>query len=343
MPATEATDDRPLPTIWALPDELWERVEPILARHYPPAPTGRPRADLRRVLDGIVYRLRSGVQWNQLPAQFGASSTVHDWFQRFVRDGLLREIWAALVGECDQLGEVGWEWQAVDGVMGKSRFCGDKRGPNPTDRGGTLGGQAASPRRPRRLRGRKALDPGPRPQAFLAARRPRRGAKGRARVRAPGGALLPGRLGRSPRSRLRSLRAQGRDRALRSPRRAVHVGRALRLRATRVRGRRQRLRPSRPALDRSPPRRLAEPDLGPRRSTRAGSTRWRSTPRSFSARSSSPTTSPTSASSRSGCSPFGSRYERIAEPFEWKFTCRDLNRQLARLDATGGPSALHAA
>ena len=75
-----------LPTIWLLPDELWARVEPVLLRRYPLAKTGRPRTDLRRVLDGIIYRLRSGVQWNQLPREFGDDSTVHRWFQRFVAD-----------------------------------------------------------------------------------------------------------------------------------------------------------------------------------------------------------------------------------------------------------------
>jgi putative transposase len=134
LPAAETSDERPLPTIWELPDELWERVEPILARHYPPAPTGRPRADLRRVLDGIVFRLRSGCQWNHPPREFGADSTVHGWFQRFVVDGVLREIWACLVADCDALGEVLWEWQAADRVTGESRFAGGKRGPNPTDR-----------------------------------------------------------------------------------------------------------------------------------------------------------------------------------------------------------------
>ena len=134
MPAIETTRARVLPTIWELPDELWERVEPILAERYPPAATGRPRADLRRVLDGIIYRLRSGVQWNQLPTRFGADSTVHGWFQRFAADGVLEEIWAAVVGECDELDAVSWEWQAADGVMGKSRFEGGARGPNPTDR-----------------------------------------------------------------------------------------------------------------------------------------------------------------------------------------------------------------
>ena len=74
---------------------------------------------------------------NHLPREFGPSSTVHGWFQRFVADGVLREVWACLVAECDALGEVFWEWQAADGVTGKSRFDGEKRGPNPTDRADT--------------------------------------------------------------------------------------------------------------------------------------------------------------------------------------------------------------
>lgn len=134
MPPVETTPERSLPTIWEIPDELWERIEPILARRYPPALTGRPRADLRLMLDGVIHRMRSGCQWNQLPERFGASSTLHGWFQRFVSDGLLEEIWACLVRECDELGAVAWDWQAADGVMGKSRFEGSARGPNPTDR-----------------------------------------------------------------------------------------------------------------------------------------------------------------------------------------------------------------
>ena len=107
MPAIESTVEEPLPTIWEVPDELWQRIEPVLERRYPRARTGRPRADLRRVLDGIIYRMRSGVQWNQLPRQFGADSTVHGWFQRFVQDGVLSEIWGVITGECEALGDLG--------------------------------------------------------------------------------------------------------------------------------------------------------------------------------------------------------------------------------------------
>jgi putative transposase len=133
LPASETSCER-LPTIWSVCDELWKRIDPILADRYPPAPTGRPRADLRRVLDGVIYRLRTGVQWNQLPRRFGPCSTVHGWFQRFAADGTLREIWAALAAEAEARGELEWEWQAADGVLGKSRFGGDATGPNPTDR-----------------------------------------------------------------------------------------------------------------------------------------------------------------------------------------------------------------
>jgi putative transposase len=120
-----------LPTMWKVPDELWVRVEPILLRRYPPAKTGRPRTDLRQVLDGISYRLCSGVQWNQLPRDFGDDSTVRRWFQRFVADGVLAEIWATLARECEALGDLDWEWQAADGMMGKARMGGEKRGRTP--------------------------------------------------------------------------------------------------------------------------------------------------------------------------------------------------------------------
>lgn len=116
----------PLATIWRVPDAVWHRLNGILNERYPKQDFGRPRADLRQVLDGIVYRLRSGVQWNHLPPEFGDDSTVHRWFQRWAADGVFEELWAALLLECDDLGGVEWKWQAVDGCMGKARFGGAK-------------------------------------------------------------------------------------------------------------------------------------------------------------------------------------------------------------------------
>jgi putative transposase len=116
-----------LGVIWEIPDELWERVESILREYWPAKATGRKVADWRAVLNGIIFRMRTGCQWNQLPKQFGDDSTVHRWFQRWCKDGVMEKIWAALVEECDELGGLNWEWQSADGAMAKARFGGKKR------------------------------------------------------------------------------------------------------------------------------------------------------------------------------------------------------------------------
>ncbi len=127
---TEARE-QPSPTIWKVPDELWEQIEPILREHDPPKPTGRPRIDPRAALDAIIFRMRSGCQWNQLPAEFPDDSSVHRTFQRWVQLSIFDSIWAQLVRECEELGGVNWEWQAVDTSMGKARFGGTKSAPTP--------------------------------------------------------------------------------------------------------------------------------------------------------------------------------------------------------------------
>ena len=73
---------KPLGTIWRIPDDLWAIIEPILDEFWPRKIEGRRPADWRRMLEGIVFRMRSGCQWDQLPKEFGPKSTVHDWFQR---------------------------------------------------------------------------------------------------------------------------------------------------------------------------------------------------------------------------------------------------------------------
>ena len=120
-----------LDTIWEMPDEAWERLERILADRYPPADTGRPRTNLRKAFDGIIFRLRTGCQWNHLPKTFGDDSTVHRWFQQWVKDEVFEQLWAELLQACDELGGVEWKWQAADGCLGKARFGGKKRAETP--------------------------------------------------------------------------------------------------------------------------------------------------------------------------------------------------------------------
>ena len=125
---------RVLPAIWHVPDELGARVKPLLDEYDPPPIVGRPRIDQRAILDAIIFRLRSGCQWNLMPQELPDDSTVHRTLQRWVRLGVLDRIWAALVEDCDELGGVNWEWQAADGCLIKAPLAIEAVGPNPTDR-----------------------------------------------------------------------------------------------------------------------------------------------------------------------------------------------------------------
>jgi putative transposase len=120
-----------LPTIWEVNDELWEIIHDILAELDPPAATGRPRTGQRAALGGIIYQMRSGVQWNQLPARFGDDSSVHRTMQRWIAKGVFQRIWAVLLDHCQELGGVNWEWQSADGAMGKARWGGIVSAPTP--------------------------------------------------------------------------------------------------------------------------------------------------------------------------------------------------------------------
>lgn len=115
-----------MPTIWRVDDELWRLLKPIIDADMPRKRTGRPPVDRRQVLDCIIYRMRSGCQWNQLPKSLGSDRTAHRYFQRWVNHGVLERIWRKLIKACDELGGVDWKWQSADGAMGKARFGGIK-------------------------------------------------------------------------------------------------------------------------------------------------------------------------------------------------------------------------
>ena len=120
----------PPDTIWACPDDLWANViAPVLDALDPPKRTGRKRIEPQPALDGIIYQLRTGCQWNHLPTQFGDDASVHRTFQRWVATGVLAEVWAVLVGHCEGLGDVDYQWQSADGFMGKARFGGTASAP----------------------------------------------------------------------------------------------------------------------------------------------------------------------------------------------------------------------
>jgi putative transposase len=93
-------------TLWEVPDPLWDRIQRLLDGVEAQQPTGRPRADRRRALDGIIFHLRTGCPWNHIPRVFGDDSTIHRYFRNWKSMGIFDRIWGLLVDECKDLGRV---------------------------------------------------------------------------------------------------------------------------------------------------------------------------------------------------------------------------------------------
>jgi putative transposase len=126
MARRKSSTERALPTIWRVDDLLWAKVQSVLTEIDPPARFGPDRIDQRKALDGVIFRMRSGVQWNQLPREFGDDASVHRTFQRWVKRGVISRLWALLVEVCQELGGVKWEWLSFDCALGKARHGGIK-------------------------------------------------------------------------------------------------------------------------------------------------------------------------------------------------------------------------
>ncbi|GAC1389733.1 MAG: hypothetical protein NVS4B11_20600 [Ktedonobacteraceae bacterium] len=102
---------------WKVSDGLWKRVEPLIPERVSHAKGGRPPEDDRKMFTAIVYVLRTGIQWNALPRERGASTTVYNRFRLWETQGLFMRLWQNGLQEYDELVGLDWEWQSLDGVM----------------------------------------------------------------------------------------------------------------------------------------------------------------------------------------------------------------------------------
>ncbi len=113
-----------------VPEVLWRRVEPYLPIEPPRPRGGRPRNDNRRVLAGILYRLRTGCQWKALPREyFGSGSTCHERFQEWVDAGVFAKVFEQCLRYYDAWRGIDWRWCSLDSAMVKAPKGGTIRVP----------------------------------------------------------------------------------------------------------------------------------------------------------------------------------------------------------------------
>lgn len=80
--------------LFLLTEEQMSRIRPQF-----PRPRGKPRVDDRRVISGIIYVIRNGLEWKDAPRDYGPHKTLYNRFVRWSRRGIFERIFAALAGE----------------------------------------------------------------------------------------------------------------------------------------------------------------------------------------------------------------------------------------------------
>ena len=98
-----------------LTNEQWERLQPFLPPQKPR--TGRPALDHRTVLNGILWVLRTGAPWRDLPERYGKWTTAYSRFQRWRKAGVWDRILKDVQALMDQDGNVDWEIHFVDSTI----------------------------------------------------------------------------------------------------------------------------------------------------------------------------------------------------------------------------------
>ena len=116
-----------------LSDELWEIIEPLLPPHPTHPKGGRPPVDDRKALTGILFVLKTGIPWEDLPCEMGCGCGMTCWrrLRDWQRDGTWARIHAELLRRLDDAGRIDWGRAAVDSSSVRAVFGGPIPAPAP--------------------------------------------------------------------------------------------------------------------------------------------------------------------------------------------------------------------
>lgn len=84
---------------------------------------GRPYVEHRPIVSGILWVLRTGAPWRDVPERFGKWTTIASRFRRWTAKGLWQQIWAALQRQADLKGQLDWSVHFVDGTVVRAHLC----------------------------------------------------------------------------------------------------------------------------------------------------------------------------------------------------------------------------
>ena len=115
-----------------LTDAQWARLQPLVPpqRRGKGTTGGRPSIDHRQIINGILWILRTGAPWEDLPERYGKRSTVSSRYYRWKQQGIWDRIYDAVKAQADAAGQLDWELHHVDAtvVRAHQHAAGAKKG-----------------------------------------------------------------------------------------------------------------------------------------------------------------------------------------------------------------------
>ena len=95
-----------------LTNEQWERIAPLLPK--PKTKRGRPAQEHRQIMNGMIWVLRTGAPWRDIPERYGKWTTIYSRFQRWRKSGIWDKMFAELQTALDVESNVDWEIHFID-------------------------------------------------------------------------------------------------------------------------------------------------------------------------------------------------------------------------------------
>lgn len=103
-----------------LTDKQWAVIKPHLPKQIF-LKGGRPRANDRKTINGIVWVLRTGSQWSEMPGKYGSYTTCWRRLKDWQDKGIWENIWQALLKELEKEGKIDWERHLIDGSFAPAK------------------------------------------------------------------------------------------------------------------------------------------------------------------------------------------------------------------------------
>ncbi len=104
-----------------LTDAQWAKIAPYLPRNRPSARGGRPRVGNREVVEGILWVLRTGARWRDLPDGYPSGSTCWRRLRDWEAQGIWLQLWRAFLGQLDARGRLQWEQAFIDATFAPAK------------------------------------------------------------------------------------------------------------------------------------------------------------------------------------------------------------------------------